>query len=471
MWPISVLAYVFLERVRYPMDLEWCEGGILYQAYRLLHGLPIYVRGDPTWEAWLYPPAHTAALALSGLFHLDFFSGRVLSIGCFVVLCATLFRELYRHAGRSMFGVAAGALAVATVACAYPAVGQWYDLIRVDTMTMALVVVAVARVAELRSSPRRTLVTAMVLTAALFTKQTTAFFVAWCCLFAVVREPRIGLRLGLATLAMFLVVLGVLQWRTNGGLWFFTVTDPQKQPVVDAEFVDGVRRAWRYAPFIAAIPMAALLLALRAWLSARSVLWLGAFVMAFPAALLPYAKTGGYINNLIPIVALAGPVAMFLLVDVVKRGAWLGALARWGAIAGFALFVWMRPLHAHDYIPSAKLRRAADELNALVKHLDGGVVVPELTFLPAHNGHTNLHWTAMSIISAQWSHRPLDGIAGLERSGARWVILQSQGQGAFESYVRSRFRFARSIPETARVQMMTGQQLVLDELWERPPRP
>ena len=468
LWPISVLLYVFWARLGYPMDLEWCEGGLLYQAYRLLHGLPIYVRGDPTWEPWLYPIGHTVALALAGIFHLDFWTGRLVSILFFCVLCVTLFREVYRHIGPSTFAIAAGALAVATIACGFPAVGQWYDLIRVDSMMLALSVLGVARVSQLGASLRRTLVTALVLTAAILTKQTAAFFVAWTCLFAFVREPRVGLRLAAMTTVMTLVLLALLQWGTHGAYWFFTVTDPQKQPVRDAAFVQGLRLVWNHTPAIALLPIACLALALRGWLSARSVLWMGTLFMAVPASLLPYAKEGGYINNLMPMVVLVGPVTALLLADVVRRGGMLGTIARWGLLAGFGLFVWMHALHPRAYIPDQSLRRATNELNTLVASLDGGVVVPELTFLPAHNGHTNLHWTAMAVLAAEWSGRTMDTLSGLEKSGARWVILQSCDESWFASNVRSRFRLAQKIPESARVRMMIGQEVALDEVWERP---
>jgi hypothetical protein len=187
-----------------------------------------------------------------------------------------------------------------------------------------------------------------------------------------------------------------------------------------------------------------------------------------PASLLPYAKEGGYINNLMPMVVLVGPVTALLLADVVRRGGMLGTIARWGLLAGFGLFVWMHALHPRAYIPDKSLRRAANELNTLVASLDGGVVVPELTFLPAHNGHTNLHWTAMAVLAAEWSGRTMDTLSGLEKSGARWVILQSCDESWFASNVRSRFRLAQKIPESARVRMMIGQEVALDEVWERP---
>lgn len=77
LWPLSVLVYVFFARMFYPIDLEWCEGGALYEAYRLIHGLPLYSRVDPAWAPLPYPPAHTALLALVGVLHLDFGLGDV----------------------------------------------------------------------------------------------------------------------------------------------------------------------------------------------------------------------------------------------------------------------------------------------------------------------------------------------------------------------------------------------------------
>src|SRR5664280_535298 len=79
-WQVGILFSVFFARLTYPMDLEWMEGGTLYEAYRLLHGLPLYVRPIPTWAPYPYPPAHTALVALVGCLHLDFWTGRLVSI-------------------------------------------------------------------------------------------------------------------------------------------------------------------------------------------------------------------------------------------------------------------------------------------------------------------------------------------------------------------------------------------------------
>lgn len=468
LWPIAVLVSVFASRLTYPMDLEWCEGGILYQAKRLLSGLAIYSRDDPSWAPWPYPPAHTALLALVGLIDLDFWSGRLISVAWFAVLCVVLFREIYTHLGKSSFGIATGLLAIASIACAYPLVGQWYDLVRVDTMMLALCVIGLSRAGKLDPSPRQILITALILTAALYTKQTAALFVAWACAFAFVRNWRAGLSLGLTTFGLSLLVLIALQLGTGGGFYYWTIRVLEQQQVDDGRLVEGLRQTFRFEPFIALLPFAMALLALRRSLSPRSVLWAGALMIAVPASLLPYAKVGGYQNNLIPMVMLAGPVLVLFVADLAWKNDELAVFARYGLLAVLSFFLYKRPLNPEAYLPTDEDRRAAANLNALVASLPGGVVVPQLAYLPAHNGHDNLHWHAMAAWDLEWAGTPMDEFAAMEKSGARWAMLHSKDGGPFPHKVRKRW-IRHEVPPNARVRMITGAAIGLDEYWERPP--
>jgi len=476
LWPLVVLLIVFATRLAYPMDLEWCEGGIIYQAYRLLHGLPIYVRDDPTWQPWPYPPGQTAVLALIGLIRLDFWSARLVSVVSFLAACFVLAREVFRHLGGKVLGLSASLLAIATIACAYPVSGQWYDLARVDSLTFAWVFLAAARVVNedrsqaARQSWKRHLVTAALLTVSLYTKQTAIFFVGWILLFAFLRAPRVGLRLGVLVAAMGATVLGFLQWRTGGAYWYWTIDTMSKHALDDARIVDGLRLVTRYAPFWVGLPLAPLLLALPGWLRPRTIFWLGMLLAALPASLLPYAKNGGYLNNLIPMLMLIGPVTALLLGDLVQGAAssqrWLAAAGRWALLGGLALFAVAHRLEPQTLVPDARMWRAARELNAIAAGLEGGLVVPELTFLPARSGQRNLHWHAMAIYDAIWSGREMDEVKAFENAGARYVLLNSIDHGGFANYVRGRSRLALALPPSARVRMMTGNPITVDELWE-----
>ena len=466
LWPLGVLAYVFLARMFYPMDLEWCEGGALYEAYRWLHHLPVYTLADPSWAPFPYPPAHTALLTLFGLLKLDFWTGRLISVAFFGLLCWTIFREFYQHLHRSSLAIAVGALAVATIACGYPVIGQWYDLVRVDTMMLALVIVGLAQISERRADTRRIIVAAACFTIAVYTKQTAAFFVAWACLFAFIREPLVGSKLSAITFGACLVTLGALQWGTDGGFWFWTVTGLQNHKIEDAHVTEGLRYVWDFAPFCVAIPIGILISGLRGMLSERSVLWAGAFCVALPASLLPYAKAGGYLNNLMPLIVLVGPVTALLVADVARQRGLVASFARWGLLGGLSLFVFNHPLKAADYVPTAKDWRAANELNALVAALPGGVSAPYLEFLPAHNGHSNSNWHSMVVWDSIWRGNPMSQVRAFQVSHARWLLLNSNDVGDLGAYARANFKLARRIPESAQIRMITGAGILIDELWE-----
>lgn len=346
-------------------------------------------------------------------------------------------------------------------------IGQWYDLVRVDTMMLALVLLGIAQISERRANPRSVMLAAALFSAAIYTKQTAAFFVGWACLFAMIREPMLGFKLSAITFGTCLLTLGLLQWTSDGGFWFWTISSLENHKVDDARLVEGLRYVWEFAPFSIAIPIAVLGLGLRGILSERSVLWTGTLCVAVPASLLPYAKAGGYLNNLMPMVALVGPVTAFLVADVAKRsGAW-GYLTRWGLLFGLSLFVWNHPLKASDYLPTAKDWQAAGELNALVASRPGGLVVPYLEFLPAHNGQTNPHWHSMVVWDAIWRGDYMNQIRALQKSKARWVLLNSNDVGDFSVYVRSHFGFVERLPESMRIRMITGAGIIIDELWDR----
>lgn len=467
LWPLLVLFSVFFARLSYPIDLEWCEGGSLYQAFRLLHGQPIYTQDDPSWAPFPYPPAHTLLLAFVGLLRLDFWTGRLVSIAFFVLLCVTIFRQVHKHLDHSSFGIAAGMLSVATIVCGFPIVGQFYDLVRVDTMMLALTVYGVARISEADSRRKQLLITAAVLCAAVFTKQTAVFFVAWAGLFALVDRPRYGLRLALVGAVMGLLLLGLAQWITSGGLWFWTVAGVQGHPVEDPRVMQGLREVWRYIPFLAALPLLLLASTLRKFISSRTVLWVGCLVVAVPASLMPYAKAGGYDNNLMPLVVFTGPAAVFLMADLAKQRGLLGPLARWLLLAGLSLFIAERQLEPKKCLPDVQKIKAAGELNAIVASLPGGVVCPYLAFLPGHNGHGNRHWHSMVVWDAVWRGQPMSEVKALEASGARWVLLHSKDVGEFANYARSHSTLERRLPDTARVRMVTGAAVEIDEVWRR----
>jgi hypothetical protein len=61
-----VFLWVSLQRIRYPLDLEWMESGMMCHALRLLLGQGIYVPPSVDFIPHLYTPLYPALLALLG---------------------------------------------------------------------------------------------------------------------------------------------------------------------------------------------------------------------------------------------------------------------------------------------------------------------------------------------------------------------------------------------------------------------
>src|SRR5688500_19741361 len=99
-WPIGTLYFVFASRLAFPYDLEWCAGGSLYHAQRLLDGLPLYGGTEAVFQPFPYPPGYYAIVAgLGAITGLDYWTARFVSIAFFTAIVVVLVREVALHTG------------------------------------------------------------------------------------------------------------------------------------------------------------------------------------------------------------------------------------------------------------------------------------------------------------------------------------------------------------------------------------
>ncbi len=128
---------VSLLRLRYPYDLEWMEGGQLLHSYEILAGRFPYRAPSPDHIAFPYQPLYPAVVAaLGAVFGLSLPLARVVSIVA-ITACALLVGAAVAKETRSRrCALMAGAMVFAL----YRVTGFWFDLARVDSLFMALLV-------------------------------------------------------------------------------------------------------------------------------------------------------------------------------------------------------------------------------------------------------------------------------------------------------------------------------------------
>ncbi|RJO60633.1 hypothetical protein C4544_04805 [candidate division WS5 bacterium] len=137
-----ILKYLFVvySRIDYPFELEWMEGGVLAEVRRILSGQKLYVKPSIEYIPFLYTPFYFYVSALvSSIAGIGFESLRLVSfissLGCFYIVFMMTYKET-----RSKY---AGLLAICLFAASYPLTGTWFDIGRVDTLFMFLLLSAV----------------------------------------------------------------------------------------------------------------------------------------------------------------------------------------------------------------------------------------------------------------------------------------------------------------------------------------
>ena len=411
LWQVATLLFVFGSRIAYPMDLEWMEGGSLYHAHRLMLGQGIYVDPSEGFLPYPYPPLHFAVLALVGAFvGLDYWSGRAASIGLVMGAAWLLARCAARRAGGTRLDAAVFALiALGAVAAGFPGTGGWYDLARKDALAAALPIFAAVTAASGSLTRGRIVAVALLLTSAVYAKQTGLLFLPVVGVYVLSRDRRLGLELiGATALAGGAVLLG-LQLATDG--WFLHwVLLMGEHPISVERLVPNARALFELAPCLPAVAVLVLWLTHRGALSREALLWVGMLGAALAAALLPHLKPYVFINHSLPVALLSGPVTLIVLGAAISHSAVGSPLARWGRSLVYAAAVallWGGRWDAGAYVPDDEEWSRARSFERFLSELPGDV------FLPNHP------WQAVrtGIVRAADPHADVPGHAARGRAG------------------------------------------------------
>jgi hypothetical protein len=132
---VLLFLYVSLRRLHYPFELDRMESGMMTSVWRIVHGNQLYSAPSMEWVPFLYAPLFFyLSAALSHITDLGYGTLRLVStlatLGSFAVIYAIVFRETRRHT--------AALIAVGLFACLYDFCLGWYDIGRVDSLSVFL---------------------------------------------------------------------------------------------------------------------------------------------------------------------------------------------------------------------------------------------------------------------------------------------------------------------------------------------
>jgi hypothetical protein len=381
---------LFAGRAGFPLDLEWMEGGMLVHAQRIAAGQGIYVKPSLEFVPYLYPPLYPALLALLSLvFPLGYLLGRVVSLLAFFtalvllgLLVAGEVRGLAR--GRRFSAALVGLAGAAAVTAASAFTGGFFDLVRSDSLLLALEALALWLV--LRGDTWKSAAAAgLVIAAAFFTKQTASIMGVGLGVGLLIVNWRRALVYGGAAAAALAAGIGLLV--TTSGGWFWTYIFKLHQShgyrwgvVVASVLPDTLKHLWPV--FVVMIVATVALACTRRLRRTDIILWVVALAGEVDAAVgfsTQWAFSNAYIPAVFFPVLAASVLSGRLLLHALDRRRWLSAVPTCAVLLGLA---WQ-----NQHVPRPTLKafvpQSADYV-AAGRLLDRLRSVPGDLFIPFH---------------------------------------------------------------------------------------
>jgi hypothetical protein len=411
-----LVIYVVLACIRlgYPYELEWLEGACVDHVRWILSGRPLYVEPSVDFTPFCYTPLYFYVSAgLARIMGAGFLPLRLVSLLASLGVFALLLAFVRRQTGSTMWGLIAAGLYAAT----YRASGAWFDIARVDSLFMFLLLAGVYAV-RFREGFWGLLMAGVLMSLAFLTKQTALLVALPLMAYAFLAKPRRSAWAFAGSYVLLLVITTIVLNVATGGWYVYYVFGlpayHDKLPAMLTAFwtVDLAK------PMGIAMALAMVCVVSRLSEDIRKQF---AFFAALLAGMVAAAWLGrfhgaGYDNVLQPAYAFLA-IGMAVGAQTLESS-WLGltdsaaapvpappdgGAGRFATSLLLSLYcVGLIQFALLCYSPSAQIPSkqdalAGDRLVATVSHIDGDVWIPYHGFLAAMAGHSGFHCHAMAV--------------------------------------------------------------------------
>lgn len=373
--PIGAYLWVALHRVGYRFELDWMEGGSVELVARVASGHSLYSAPSLSFVGWTYTPLYYwVAAAVAKLTGLGFLPLRLVSILASLASIATLAWIVTRETGDRIAGLVAAGLFAAT----FQISGAWFDTGRVDSLFLALTLLALAwgRVA---CGVRGGVALGMLAFLAFFTKQTAMLALLPALAYLAVTRRRVGIPALTTLLVLVVASTAALNASTDGWYGYYVFSELSGQPLAHQWWVgfwvdDILRQQW---PLVTLILGGGVTLAWRAKAlpaaGSPPMYYASAAAGLIGSAWVSRLHAGGYANVLMPAYAAIALLAGLTCARLRNGRDRRTASPLLGAMLLLQLGLLAYPLGAQ--IPTAADRVAGAQLLARLRGLPGPVIV------------------------------------------------------------------------------------------------
>jgi 4-amino-4-deoxy-L-arabinose transferase-like glycosyltransferase len=370
---IGMFLLTALPRIFYPYDLDFIEDSMLMQSLRVANGLPIFVPPSVEFVPHLYMPLYSwLGGLLIKIFGVGYAPLRLLSFAATIISTLMIYFIARRENQQRWIAFVCAGLFLG----GYRISGFWYELVRVDSLFVALSIGGCALGIYAGRSNRRLMLAAIVLTLAFFTKQTSLLFGAALAVYLLITIGRRAWLFIGAYATLVISALFIVNALTNGWFIYHTFTIAASDPIEGGRIINYLR--FELFGVMAVLSVMAIIIVGLSWhrlklQSLRNQPWLITIGAAAIISGVGRASAGGNLNNLMIVYALMclAPALLVRETESRSRSKTWGRVISIGLALQFVLGVY-NPLRT---IPTSEMRQAGDRLIERIASIDGEVYV------------------------------------------------------------------------------------------------
>lgn len=383
---VYILIYWYLAffRIQYPFTLEWQEGLSLDQVSRILSGQKLYVPPSIEFAPYNYTPLYFYVSAfISRIIGEGFIPLRLVSfvssLGCFWII--------FRFVKRETQDIYAGVLATGLFAATYRISGAWFDVARIDSLFLVLLLSAMYLI-RFYTSSLSYMAAGIIITLSFLTKQTALVIVFPIMLYCLCVNWRRAFILIMTSITGIIGTTLVLDFIHDGWYWYYIFGLLQNRQAIIKSMLISFWSKDLFLPLGIASCLAILYLFVRSATSKKSVAFYSlAAVGMIGGSWIARFKAGGYDNNLMTacaVIAILFGLALHTIFSSIQKfsGHQQNAMKIYLYVICMMQFVVLF-YHPFKQIPTQQDVEAGRKLVSELRQIPGDILFPRHGYMLA----------------------------------------------------------------------------------------
>lgn len=386
------LFVVVVQRLFYPFELEWMEGGVVTEMQVILAGKSLYAEPHLAFTPFLYPPVFFYASALvAKIVGVGLLAPRLVSVGATVGSMVLVARLVRAEGGRPL----AALLALSFIAVSFQRCGFIMDLARVDSLFAFVGLLAFYTLRMGRSNVSAALA-GLLFTLAFFTKQTGLLVAVAVLAGAFLWSRQRAIVAGVTMAVTCPTSFWLLDRATDGWFRYYTFTVAGSHAIRSDDWWPLLRACvWEPLPVVLVLGLIGLVTG--TFKERRAAMYAGLCLGALAGGYTSLLKISGWINGILPWLVYLALVAG-VGVEAVLRAA--DTRRRWVAVAFAAVVLqWLVVAYApREQLASRRDRAAGRAVLEKVKARPGPILAFNSNYLVAMADREDISAHTMSLV-------------------------------------------------------------------------